>query len=364
MRKTYIDNIRWITVVLVVLYHVFYVFNAAGVSGCVGPLFDTQYQDAVLYILYPWFMLLLFVVSGMSARFYLDGHSCREFMRSKTTKLLVPSTVGLFVFWWILGFCNIKMSGAYESIASLPKPVPYLIMSVSGIGPLWFIQMLWLFSVLLIIFRKAEKDGLYRFCGRANLPAAVLLAAVVWGASLILNTPVVSVYRFGIYGARYLLGYLVFPHDGVMERLEKGWLPLSIAALLLGLAFTLLFWGKPYAEYEVLDTPLCNIYAWIATLAVLSFMKKWGGFATAFSRYMAKKSWGLYLFHYLPLALCAFFIYDSPIPAGVKYIAVAAAAFGGAFLLYEIISRIPVLRWCVCGIGKKQHSVRCRQADV
>ena len=77
-----------------------------------------------------------------------------------------------------------------------------------------------------------------------------------------------------------------------------------------------------------------------------------------------KKSWGLYLFHYLPLALCAFFIYDSPIPAGVKYIAVAAAAFGGAFLLYEIISRIPVLRWCVCGIGKKQHSVRCRQADV
>ena len=106
------------------------------------------------------------------------------------------------------------------------------------------------------------------------------------------------------------------------------------------------------------------IYAWIATLAVLSFMKKWGGFATAFSRYMAKKSWGLYLFHYFPLALCAFFIYDSPIPAGVKYIAVAAAAFGGAFLLYEIISRIPVLRWCVCGIGKKQHSVRCRQADV
>ena len=86
MRKTYIDNIRWITVVLVVLYHVFYVFNAAGVSGCVGPLFDTQYQDAVLYILYPWFMLLLFVVSGMSARFYLDGHSCREFMRSKNDK--------------------------------------------------------------------------------------------------------------------------------------------------------------------------------------------------------------------------------------------------------------------------------------
>lgn len=28
MRKTYIDNIRWMTVVLVVIYHVFYMFNA------------------------------------------------------------------------------------------------------------------------------------------------------------------------------------------------------------------------------------------------------------------------------------------------------------------------------------------------
>ena len=33
MRKYYIDNIRWITVVLVVLYHVFYMYNAEGILG-------------------------------------------------------------------------------------------------------------------------------------------------------------------------------------------------------------------------------------------------------------------------------------------------------------------------------------------
>ena len=99
MRKTYIDNIRWMTVVLVVIYHVFYMFNGEVTSGVIGPFAPVQYQDAVQYFVYPWFMLLLFVISGMSARFYLNEHSDREFLKSRTTKLLVPSTIGLFVFW-------------------------------------------------------------------------------------------------------------------------------------------------------------------------------------------------------------------------------------------------------------------------
>ena len=33
MRKYYLDNIRWITVVIVVLYHVIYMYNAEGIPG-------------------------------------------------------------------------------------------------------------------------------------------------------------------------------------------------------------------------------------------------------------------------------------------------------------------------------------------
>ena len=62
MRKLYIDNIRWITVVLVVLYHVIYMFNGIETFGVIGPFSDVQYQDAFQYIVYPWFMLLLFVL--------------------------------------------------------------------------------------------------------------------------------------------------------------------------------------------------------------------------------------------------------------------------------------------------------------
>ena len=33
MRKHYLDNIRWLTVVLVVFYHVLYMYNAEGLPG-------------------------------------------------------------------------------------------------------------------------------------------------------------------------------------------------------------------------------------------------------------------------------------------------------------------------------------------
>ena len=101
MRKLYIDNIRWITVVLVVLYHVIYMFNGIETFGVIGPFSDVQYQDAFQYIVYPWFMLLLFVISGMSARYELEHRSEKEFIKKRTGKLLVPSTLGLLVFWWI-----------------------------------------------------------------------------------------------------------------------------------------------------------------------------------------------------------------------------------------------------------------------
>lgn len=350
MRKKYIDNIRWITVALVVIYHVFYIFNGSGVLGGVGSFSDTHYQDIVLYILYPWFMLLLFVVSGMSARFYLETHTHREFIKSKTTKLLIPSTLALFVFWWILGYFNLKIGGAFENMQAVPKPILYIIMSVSGTGPLWYIQLLWMFSMGLVLLRKIEKDRLWNFCGKTNCLILIMLALLVWGAAQIGNTPVVTAYRFGIYGTGYLLGYFVFSHDEVMNRLEKIYLPICASSIIFGIAFTAVFWGKPYAEHIVLDTPLCNLYAWTAVLAILSFMKKRGNFENGFTRFMIKKSWGLYLFHYLPLAACAYYIYNADIPVALKYITTAFSSFFGGVFLYGIISRIPVLRYVVCGI--------------
>ena len=85
-------------------------------------------------------------------------------------------------------------------------------------------------------------------------------------------------------------------------------------------------------------------------------MKKWGGFKNRFTEWMCKKSWGLYVFHYLMIALSAYYLrkYCPFLAPFVVYLIVAVAGFFGAYLLNEIISRIPVIRWCVLGIKKEK----------
>ena len=64
----------------------------------------------------------------MCVRFCLEGCLDKAFLKKRTQKLLVPSTIGLFVFQWILGYYN---------------------------------MMLWLFSVILVVIRKLEKDPVW-----------------------------------------------------------------------------------------------------------------------------------------------------------------------------------------------------------
>ena len=359
MRKHYIDNIRWITVALVVLYHVIYMYNSVLTASVIGPFREVQYQDALQYVLYPWFMVILFVVSGMSSRYYLEQHTIREFLASRTRKLLVPSTIGLFVFQWMLGYLNMAIGGAFEQMASgVPKAFLYVIMAVSGTGVLWYIQMLWIFSVGLALIRRFEKGKLYQFCEKVNPLILIALVVPVWFFAQILNTPIVLVYRFGIYGFCFLLGYFVFAQDAVTERLSKYWLILSVVAVALGCGYVVCYFGQKYAEAPVVNSPFSITYGWMAILAIFAVMKRWGDRTNAFADWMTKKSFGLYVFHYLTLAAVAYWMHKyTKLTALPSYLICAVAAFAGGWLMYEIVSRIPVLRWCVLGIKKEKKNV-------
>ena len=355
MRKTYIDNMRWITVVLVVIYHVIFMYNGIETSLTIGPFFEHQPQDAYQYIVYPWFMLLLFVISGMSSRFYLTHHSSKEFAKARTLKLLVPSTIGLFVFHWLQGYYGALMHGGYEWLNGLPAIVKYLFYVLSGQGVLWYVQLLWLFSMILLLIRKIEKGRLDELCKKTNVIVLLLFTVLIYLSAQILNMPVIVVYRFGIYGTGFLIGYFVFAHDEVMDRLENFWLPLIIATVVIAPIFTMMYWGQNYASHDVLDTLMCNIYAWIAVLALFAFMKKFGGFENRFTKWMNASSWGLYLFHYFYITISAYYLklYLPNLPALIVYILTTIVAFGGAYLTNAIIRRIPFIRWCVLGIKKR-----------
>ena len=360
MRKYYLDNIRWITVIIVVIYHVFYMYNSEGVLGGLGRITDlpVQYYDIFQYLVYPWFMPVLFIVSGICARIYLDQHSDKEFLKSRTLKLLVPSTIGLLVFQFVQGYVSMSIGNAFEGLASagVPKPVVYLIMVLSGSGVLWYMHTVWIYCVVLLLIRKVEKGKLLKAGGKTPLWLIMLFLFPVWGAAQILNTPIVSVYRFAFYFAFFILGYYVFSNDEVIERLKKTAVPLIALAVAVSAIFAASYFGENYADKPINRGFLYVLDAYLGSLAMLSGMARFGDFSNAFTKWMSGHSFGLYVFHYLGISSIALFIAKPKLaPASVCYILSLVAGFLFGYGLYAIISRIPFFRWAVLGIKKKKE---------
>ncbi len=359
MRKRYLDNIRWITVVIVVIYHVLYMYNAEGVPGGLGKITDlsVQYYDIYQYLVYPWFMPVLFLVSGISARLSLVSHSDKEFIKLRTLKLLVPSTIGLFVFQFIQGYVSMSIGGGFEGLVAegVPKPVIYLIMVASGSGVLWYMHLLWIYCIVLVLIRKIEKGKLLAIGAKTPLWMIALFVFPIWGAGQILNTPIVSVYRVAFYFVFFMLGYFVFSNDEVIERLKKIAVPLIVAAVVICVVFAALYFGENYADKPVNRCFLYSLDAYVGTLAMLSGMARFGDFSGSFSKWMSAHSFGLYVFHYLGISSVALIIAKPELlPAALCYILSLFAGFVFGYGLYAIISRVPFFRWAVLGIKKEK----------
>lgn len=345
------DNLRWATVLLVLVYHVCYLFNGVGILGGIPGASNLPACDWFAAAVYPWFMVLLFLVAGMSSRFALEKRSVKEFLKERTRKLLVPSTLGLLVVHWITGYLNIKLGGGLEYI---PAFLIYPIAALSGTGPLWFAQMLWLFSFVPALLKKLDReDKLWTWCGKCPvwvwIPAGFLLLRT---ASQVGNLPVLTMYRFGIYLMAFLFGYFVFSHGETTDGLAKAIVPLACLALAAGCGYLLRYGGTDYTASECLQSYLTNLYAWLAVVALLGLFRRWFDRTNALCAYLTKASFGLYVLHY-PAFMCVAYLLTTyfAFPTAVNYLVLLTLGTVLTFAAYELLRRIPVIRFLVLGQG-------------
>ena len=376
MRKHWIDNLRWVTVLLVLFYHVIYFYNNKGVIGGIGGFDDgPQYQDVVMYILYPWFMPLLFLLAGVSAKYALDNHSGKEWFKARTRKLLVPATIGLFVFQWMTGYFNIHaaaMTQVHDITAGLPGPIKYVIWAFSGIGPLWFIQDLWLFSIVILILRKLDSsDKLHAWCGtlfegKATIVWMILLGIVFWAAQYTQimdvthpSAGLINLYKPFFYLILFLMGYYVFSHNQVHETLGKYWIPLVIIAIASGTWLVFTTFGEVNTTPQYLSSVPNCVFGWFACLAMMGWFQACFDKTSAFAGYMTRSSFGLYIVHYLVIAgLGTILKLYTTLPPLAIYITLTIAVFTLSPLMYEGIKRIPIIRWCVLGDASKVKHIK------
>ena len=370
MRKHWIDNLRWVTVLLVLFYHVIYFYNNKGVFGGIGgfgPFPEhPQYQDIVMYILYPWFMPLLFILAGISARYALEKHSAKEWFRARTRKLLVPGTVGLFVFHWMVGYFNTAVAEQTGIFDGMPGVIKWIVMSISGIGPLWFIQLLWLLCLVLLLVRAIDKkDKFYNWCGKANIVWIIMLGVLFWlGEQTLVRNPrpdsadgLLNLYKPVFYLIPFLLGYFVFSHDAVQEKVKNAWIPLLGCAVVAGAALIVTTFGQDNTSAQYMGSPLNCLYGWLACLAMMGWFNAKFDRTGPFAAYMTRSSFGLYIVHYLVVASLGYMMkMYTQLPPWAMYIILGVAVFTLSPLLYEILHRIPLVRWCVFGEKKQRAS--------
>lgn len=349
MRRPFLDNLRYGIVLSVIVYHVCYLFNSVGIITNVA-IPGIPALDVVEYLLYPWFMAALFVISGICARYSLEKQTDRAFLKSKVRRQLVPSIVIPFLFGWLNGWVTNQYADMFAG-GAVPGVVKYLIFCMMGIGVLWFVQELLLADLVLVLIRKLDKkERLWQLGGKVKLPVLCLLGLALWGSAQVLNTPVIECYHNGIYIFAFLAGYFIFSHEQVQETLAKFAPGLLAVSFALAAVYTVTAWGENYTAPAHLKAFLTNVYAWFAILAVLGAGKRWLDRETKFTRYMANYSFGFYVLHYTPMVLSAWAMDKLlHLPVWAMYILLPIEMALLLPPLTALVKRIPVLRTLVLG---------------
>ena len=94
MRKHYVDNLRNLTILLLFPVHTFMIWNDFGSRFYIWQG-ENRILSTLIVFVNPWFMPLLFVLAGASARYALQKRTTKEFVRQRIHKLLIPFLCGM-----------------------------------------------------------------------------------------------------------------------------------------------------------------------------------------------------------------------------------------------------------------------------
>ncbi|WP_160687073.1 acyltransferase [Clostridium sp. C2-6-12] len=342
MRKHYIDNIRWTIIILVVIHHVVCIFNSVGVVVNFNAP-GIPVLDLFAYFVYPWFMPCMFLIAGISARYSMNKRTNRQFLKERVNKLLIPFLFGMLIIAPLVGIFTFNANG-WSGIDSLPIVVKGLIIMNCGMGPLWFLVEMFIVSMIFLVVKALDKNNkLLKLGGKANIWILILLYIPCLGFAQIFNF--LYTFRNALFIVLFLLGYFVFSHDKVQVELEKHRIILLITAVILSVIQINEFYGKKFGDLEVINNYLVFLYGWIMILAIIGNFKAYFNFSNQFTKYMSSRSFYIYIFHYLPMNIIAYYVVRYlNIPIILNYILVLILSFVVTIIICKVVYRIRPIR--------------------
>lgn len=352
MRKPYIDNLRNLTILLLFPVHTFMIWNDFGSKFYIWQG-ENKLLATLIVLVNPWFMPILFVLAGISARYALEKCSGREFARRRFYKLGIPFLCGMVFLVPFQSLFARKFFYGYEG--GLLEHWNYFFTHLTDFsgydgaftpGHLWFILFLFVISMFslpvfrLIPYEKAAKK--------------VEKWPLLWSLPLFL--PIWLMYYLGNFGgfslgknlALFLSGYYVLSNDAVMEKLEKN---IKWPACLCVAGTSASVWLYYHFSYYG-DLWVCFI-GWISILTLLVLGKKFFNKKTGFTEYFNQASYPVYILHQSILAALAYYVTRTRGALAAQAFCICAGSFLLTLLAYHIIRKIPAARAMV-GIRKRK----------
>lgn len=343
MRKSYLDNLRILMILLLFPIHTFMIWNDFGTRFYIWNG-KSKLLSTLIVLVNPWFMPLLFVIAGICARFSLEKRSTKEFIGERVSKLLIPFVSGMILLVPIQTLYARKFFYGYEGgiIANYKYFFTHLT-DLSGYdggftpGHLWFILFLFLISLIFLIFHKYFPYPKVKYkIETMNLWLIIGLFLPIWLFYYVGNF---SGFSIGKDLALYLAGYYVLSNASIIKKLEENikWIAWSYCILQIAL-------GIAYYQYSYYGDLVVNLIGWLGILFWLILGKRHFNQDTKVTRYLKKASFPIYILHQSILVVWGYYIMAVCKGLFLQVIIIMLGSFILTVICYQMIRYIPYLR--------------------
>lgn len=362
MRKYYLDNLRWLIILILFPYHVLIIYS--GIGSYYFHVTNLAAANAFILTFAPWFMQLLFAIAGISTYYSLKRRVAKEYLTERVSKLLLPTLAGVILVIPVSVYFGYLYSGYTGSFLNLwldliTNWLYYLKIGLL-VGPLWFLLYLFIISLVALPLILKYKNGKWRI-PLENVTTPKLLALIIPLAlgSFFLNLyPEKSLLQFFLL---FIFGYFLLSDDGIQEKLgDKRW-PLFISFLVLTIIYLVMTVpsigssgstasASTLTFSSILSLFLVKLYVnailWLGVLGVMGMGKHYLEFKNPKTLYLSAVSFPIYIFHIVWINLFAYYIINwIPNLMALQIILIMGLSFIFTIATIEVVRRIKGIRF-------------------
>lgn len=350
MRKYFIDNIRWIVILLLIPYHAAQAFNTWGEMNYI--VFEpNRVLSSIIVFLSPFYMPIMFVIAGMSARYALKKRSYSQFVVERVKRLMVPFVFGTLFFCPILAYMGDKTNFGYAGGFFEHYKVFFTKWTDLsgfdggfGVGQFWFLFFLFVISVVGVGIVALVNRICRNKNSRWDIPFPIICFFVV-PFPFLYGLLAVGGKSFAEYLYVFLIGFYVLSNDKVIEKAEKHKWMTFLVGIISGILNVYMFiWsGK---DFGLINTIAKAFTEWFMILALIGIGKKKFDFQDRISKYLSSRSFFFFSIHFKWVVLFQYWFSDVfGNNTVLLFFLPVVLAYLGTAICSEICIRIPLLRF-------------------